>query len=226
LDAVIVAAYGLILPLPVLAAPRLGCINVHASLLPRWRGAAPIQRAILAGDTETGISIMMMGEGLDTGPILRSESLPIGLETTAGELHDALAALGSRMIAPVLADFNSGHIVPEPQDDVGTTYARKLEKSEARINWEEEPSMVVRRIHAFAPRPCAWFMLEGERVKVLAAQIETGYGAPREVLDDALLVACGSGAVRLHRLQREGKKPSAAEDFLRGRPVAKGTVLE
>jgi methionyl-tRNA formyltransferase len=226
LDAVIVAAYGLILPLPVLAAPRLGCINVHASLLPRWRGAAPIQRAILAGDTETGISIMMMGEGLDTGPILRTESLPIGLKTTAGELHDALAALGSRMIAPVLADFNSGHIVPEPQDDVGATYARKLEKSEARINWEEEPSMVVRRIHAFAPRPCAWFMLEGERVKVLAAHIETGYGAPREVLDDGLLVACGSGAVRLHRLQREGKKPSAAEDFLRGRPVAKGTVLE
>jgi methionyl-tRNA formyltransferase len=226
LDAAIVVAYGLILPLPVLAAPRLGCINVHASLLPRWRGAAPIQRAILAGDTETGISIMMMEEGLDTGPVLRSESLPIGLETTAGGLHDALAALGGRMIAPVIADFNSGHIVPEPQNKVGTTYARKLEKSEARINWAEEASMVVRRIHAFAPWPGAWFMLGGERVKVLAAQIETGYGAPREVLDDALRVACGSGAVRLHRLQREGKKPSAAEDFLRGRPVATGTVLE
>ena len=226
LDAAIVAAYGLILPLPVLEAPRLGCINVHASLLPRWRGAAPIQRAILAGDTETGISIMMMEEGLDTGPVLRMESLPIGPETTAGELHDALAALGGRMIAPVLADFEAGHIVPEPQDDAGTTYAKKTEKSEARIDWSEEASMVARRIHAFAPWPGAWFTLGGERVKALAARIEPGDGAPGEVLDDTLRVACGSSAVRLLRLQREGKKPAAAADFLRGRSVATGTVLE
>jgi methionyl-tRNA formyltransferase len=226
LDAAIVAAYGLILPLPVLEAPRLGCINVHASLLSRWRGAAPIQRAILAGDTETGISIMMMEEGLDTGPVLRMESLPIGPETTAGELHDALAALGGRMIAPVLADFEAGHIVPEPQDDAGTTYAKKTEKSEARIDWSEEASMVARRIHAFAPWPGAWFTLGGERVKALAARIEPGDGAPGAVLDDTLRVACGSSAVRLLRLQREGKKPAAAADFLRGRSVATGTVLE
>ena len=226
LDAAIVAAYGLILPLPVLEAPRLGCINVHASVLPRWRGAAPIQRAILAGDTETGISIMMMAEGLDTGPVLRMESLPIGPETTAGELHDALAALGGRMIAPVLADFEAGHIVPEPQDDAGTTYAKKTEKSEAMIDWSEEASMVARRIHAFAPWPGAWFTLGGERVKVLAARIEPGDGAPGEVLDNTLRVACGSSAVRLLRLQREGKKPAAAADFLRGRSVATGTVLE
>ena len=226
LDAAIVAAYGLILPLPVLEAPRLGCINVHASLLPRWRGAAPIQRAILAGDTETGISIMMMEEGLDTGPVLRMESLPIGPETTAGDLHDALAALGGRMIAPVLADFEAGHIVPEPQDDAGTTYAKKTEKSEARIDWSEEASMVARRIHAFAPWPGAWFTLGGERVKALAARIEPGDGAPGAVLDDTLRVACGSSAVRLLRLQREGKKPAAAADFLRGRSVATGTVLE
>lgn len=226
LDAAIVAAYGLILPLPVLSAPRLGCINVHASLLPRWRGAAPIQRAILAGDTETGISIMMMEEGLDTGPVLRTESLPIGPETTAGELHDALAALGGRMIAPVLADFDSGHIVPEPQDDAGMTYAKKIEKPEARIDWSEDAAMVARRIHAFAPWPGAWFTLGGERLKALAVRIEPGDGAPGEVLDDTLRVACGSNAVRLHRLQREGKKPAAAADFLRGRTVATGTVLE
>ena len=226
LDSAIVAAYGLILPLPVLSAPRLGCSNVHASLLPRWRGAAPIQRAILAGDTETGISIMMMEEGLDTGPVLRTESLPIGPETTAGELHDALAALGGRMIAPVLADFDSGHIVPEPQDDAGMTYAKKIEKPEARIDWSEDAAMVARRIHAFAPWPGAWFTLGGERLKVLAVRIEPGDGAPGEVLDDTLRVACGSNAVRLHRLQREGKKPAAAADFLRGRTVATGTVLE
>ncbi|MGB0553041.1 MAG: methionyl-tRNA formyltransferase [Alphaproteobacteria bacterium] len=226
LDAAIVAAYGLILPLPVLEAPRLGCINVHASLLSRWRGAAPIQRAILAGDTETGISIMMMEEGLDTGPVLRMESLPIGPETTAGELHDALAALGGRMIAPVLADFEAGHIVPELQDDAGTTYAKKTVKSEARIDWSEEALMVARRIHAFAPWPGAWFTLGGERVKALAVRIEPGDGVPGEVLDDTLRVACGSSAVRLLRLQREGKKPAAAADFLRGRSVATGTVLE
>ena len=226
LDAAIVAAYGLILPLPVLEAPRLGCINVHASLLPRWRGAAPIQRAILAGDTETGISIMIMEEGLDTGPVLRMESLPIGPEMTAGELHDALAALGGCMIAPVLADFEAGHIVPEPQDDAGTTYAKKIEKPEARIDWSEEASMVARRIHAFAPWPGAWFTLGGERVKALAARIEPADGAFGEVLDDTLRVACGSSAVRLLRLQREGKKPAAAADFLRGRSVATGTILE
>ena len=226
LDAAIVAAYGLILPLPVLEAPRLGCINVHASLLPRWRGAAPIQRAILAGDTETGISIMMMEEGLDTGPVLRMESLPIGRGTTVGELHDALAALGGCMIAPVLAELEGGHIVPEPQDDAGTTYAKKIEKSEARIDWSEEASMVARRIHAFAPWPGAWFTHGGERVKALAARIEPADGAPGEVLDDTLRVACGSNAVRLLRLQREGKKPAAAADFLRGRSVATGTVLE
>lgn len=226
LDAAVVAAYGLILPKPVLAAPRFGCINVHASLLPRWRGAAPIQRAILAGDQESGISIMMMEEGLDTGPVLRMESIAIGADTTAGELHDALADLGGRMIAPALADYAGGTILPCPQVDADATYAKKIEKSEARIDWTEDAVAVRRRINAFAPWPGAWFELAGERVKALAADPADASGAAGEVLDDELTVACGGGALRLIRLQREGKRPADAADFLRGRPVPRGTHLQ
>jgi len=225
LDAAVVAAYGLILPKPVLDAPRLGCINVHASLLPRWRGAAPIQRAILAGDRETGISIMQMEEGLDTGPVLRSEVLPIAADMDAGALHDALADLGGRMIAPALEDLAAGRIKPVPQPETGATYAKKIEKSEARIEWRESAAAVACRIRAFSPWPGAWFELAGERVKALAALPADGSGAAGEALDDGLRIACGSGAVRLTRLQREGKRPITAEAFLRGRAVPAGTVL-
>ncbi|MEL0018697.1 MAG: methionyl-tRNA formyltransferase [Rickettsiales bacterium] len=226
LDAAVVAAYGLILPKPVLDAPRLGCINVHASLLPRWRGAAPIQRAILAGDRETGISIMQMEEGLDTGPVLRIEVLPIAADMDAGALHDALADLGGRMIAPALEDLAAGRIKPVPQPETGATYAKKIEKSEARIEWRESAAAVACRIRAFSPSPGAWFALAGERVKALATLPADGSGAAGEALDDGLRIACGSGAVRLTRLQREGKRPVTAEAFLRGRAVPAGTVLE
>ena len=226
LDAAVVAAYGLILPKPVLDAPRLGCINVHASLLPRWRGAAPIQRAILAGDRETGISIMQMEEGLDTGPVLRIEVLPIAADMDAGALHDALADLGGRMIAPALEDLAAGRIKPVPQPETGATYAKKIEKSEARIEWRESAAAVACRIRAFSPWPGAWFALAGERVKALATLPADGSGAAGEALDDGLRIACGSGAVRLTRLQREGKRPVTAEAFLRGRAVPAGTVLE
>ena len=226
LDAAVVAAYGLILPKPVLDAPRLGCINVHASLLPRWRGAAPIQRAILAGDRETGISIMQMEEGLDTGPVLRIEVLPIAADMDAGALHDALADLGGRMIAPALEDLAAGRIKSVPQPETGATYAKKIEKSEARIEWRESAAAVACRIRAFSPWPGAWFALAGERVKALATLPADGSGAAGEALDDGLRIACGSGAVRLTRLQREGKRPVTAEAYLRGRAVPAGTVLE
>jgi len=226
LDAAIVAAYGLILPKPILDAPRLGCINVHASLLPRWRGAAPIQRAILAGDTVTGISIMLMEEGLDTGPVLAMESIPIEATTSAGDLHDALAALGGRMIGPALAAYAADEIEPEVQDDEAATYAKKIEKAEARIDWAAPAAAVARQVNAFAPWPGAWSKLGGERLKVLAARAEPGAGAAGTVLDDNLLIACGEGALRLTRLQREGKRPADATEFLRGRAVEKGAVFE
>lgn len=225
LDAAVVAAYGLILPKPVLEAPRLGCINVHASLLPRWRGAAPIQRAILEGDRETGIAIMLMEEGLDTGPVLRAEWIKITTEMNAGELHDRLAELGGRMIDPTLAGYAAGKIAPVPQDNEGATYAKKIQKFEMRLDWFEDASVVHRRINAFAPWPGSWFELAGERVKALAADPAQGSGTPGEALDDALTVACGNGALRLTLLQREGKRPTSADDFLRGRPIPQGTRL-
>ncbi len=227
LDAAVVAAYGLILPKAVLAAPRLGCLNVHASLLPRWRGAAPIQRAILAGDSETGVTIMQMDEGLDTGPMLLSETVPIGPETTASSLHDALAELGARLIVPALEGRAAGTLVPVPQPAEGVTYARKLGRDEGRLDWSRPVAQLARAVRALNPAPGVWFEHAGERIKVLAADAveDANTLAPGTVLDDALTVACGTGALRLTRLQRPGRGPMAAADLLRGYALPPGTQL-
>ena len=224
LDAAVVAAYGLILPKPVLTAPRLGCLNVHASLLPRWRGAAPIQRAILAGDTETGITIMQMDEGLDTGPMLLAEPVAIGRETTAATLHDELAALGARLIVRALAGRADGTLVPRPQPTDGVTYARKLTRDEGRLDWGKPAVELERVVRALNPAPGVWFEHGRERVKVLAASLSSGSeAAPGTVLDGALTIACGAGALRLTRLQRSGRAAMEAEAFLRGYPLPPGT---
>jgi methionyl-tRNA formyltransferase len=227
LDAAVVVAYGLILPKPVLAAPRLGCLNIHASLLPRWRGAAPIQRAILAGDAETGVTIMQMEEGLDTGPILLAERVAIGPETNAAALHDALAALGARLIVTALERLAQGSLVPRPQPADGVTYAKKLRREEGALDWRLPASELERRLRAFDPWPGAWFELAGERIKLLAASLVPSRpgAAPGTVLDDALTVACGAGALRLARLQRAGRAPQDAASFLRGFPISAGTLL-
>ena len=222
-DIAVVAAYGLILPQAVLAAPRLGCLNIHASLPPRWRGAAPIQRAILAGDAGTGITIMAMDAGLDTGAMLRRESLPIGPRMNAGELHDALAALGARLIVETLA-APLPPAVPQPAE--GVTYAAKISPAEAQIDWSKDAAQLERQIRAFAPVPGAWCQMpDGARLKLLAADVVTGAGAPGTALDDALTIACGRQALRLTLLQKAGKKPIAAADFLRGQKLIRGTVL-
>jgi methionyl-tRNA formyltransferase len=224
-DAAVVAAYGLILPTPVLESPALGCINVHASLLPRWRGAAPIQRALLAGDEVTGVTIMQMDEGLDTGAMLLAEMVPITAQTTAGSLHDSLAALGAGLVVTALAGLAAGTLAGRPQPAEGVSYAAKLSKDEGRLDWQRPAAELVRVVRAFAPQPGAWFEHAGERCKVLAATVERGTGAPGTVLDDRLTVACGSGALRLEEIQRAGKAPLAAAAFLRGRPLPAGTVL-
>ncbi|MFZ9446972.1 MAG: methionyl-tRNA formyltransferase, partial [Alphaproteobacteria bacterium] len=195
-DIAVVAAYGLILPRPVLDAPRHGCINIHASLLPRWRGAAPIQRAILAGDRETGVCIMRMEEGLDTGPVLLRAAMPIGDEATAGTLHDALAALGARLVVEALRGVAAGTLRAEPQPEAGVTYASKIAKEEARLGWTRPATELARAVRGFNPFPGAFFELGGERIRVLAARAEPGRGEPGTALDDALLVACGEGALR------------------------------
>lgn len=225
LDVAVVIAYGLILPQPVLDAPRLGCINIHASLLPRWRGAAPIQRAIQAGDAETGVTIMQMDAGLDTGPELLRDTVSITDETNAGMLHDALAALGGRLIVDALAGLDAGTLKPTPQPDAGETYAAKIERGEERIDWALPAADLDCHVRAFAPWPGAWFEHDGERIKVLAAEVVAGRRAPGTVLDDALTVACGDGALRLVMVQRAGKAAMVAADYLRGRPVAAGTVF-
>ena len=221
LDAAVVAAYGLILPAAMLTAPRLGCLNIHASLLPRWRGAAPIQAAILAGDTRTGITIMQMDEGLDTGAMLLQEAVPIGPDTTAAMLHDVLAALGARLAVDALAQAPRPVTQPE-----GATYAPKLARDSGRLDWAQDAPMLDRVVRAMLPWPGAWTMLDGEPLKILAALPEHGEGLPGTVLDDALLVACGAGALRLLRVQRPGRGPMDAAAMLRGRPVAPGTKLE
>lgn len=229
LDAGVVVAFGQILPREVLDAPRLGCFNLHASLLPRWRGAAPIQRAIMAGDKLTGVEVMQMTEGLDEGPVLASETLRIDALETAGTLHDRLAEVGSALLARTMAAVERGEARATPQPDEGETYAKKIRPKEARLRWTRPAAEVDRKIRGLSPFPGAWFELPTERgplrVKALLSQAEEADGAPGTVLDDALLVACGEGAVRLLRVQREGKGPQDAATFLRGLAVPAGTVL-
>ncbi len=223
LDAAVVVAYGLILPEPILAAPSLGCFNVHASLLPRWRGAAPIQRAILAGDDETGVTIMGMDAGLDTGPILLQEATPITGATTASMLHDKLAEIGARMIVEALAD---GALPSRPQPDVGVTYAEKLRRDEARVDWTRSAVELQRAVRALNPWPGVWFENAGERIKVLEATAVNGDGDTGTLVEMPLTIACGDGRLRIDRLQRPGKAPMAAADFVRGYDIPLGAPLE
>ena len=220
-DLAVVAAYGLILPQPVLEAPKAGCINVHASLLPRWRGAAPIQRAILAGDEATGVTIMRMEQGLDTGPMLLKRDTPINSKT-AGELTQELAKLGAR----ALLEWLKHPTAPVPQPDEGVTYAAKIDKREAQIDWTRPAVEIERLIRAFAPSPGAWFEAGGERIKLLEAAVGSdACGKPGEILDDCLGVATGNGYIRPLKVQRAGRAPMTPGELLRGFPVAKGTVL-
>jgi methionyl-tRNA formyltransferase len=218
-DAAVVIAYGLILPKPVLEAPRLGCFNVHASLLPRGRGAAPINRAIMAGDKETGVTIMKMDEGLDTGDMAMVDCIAIEPDMTAGNLHDALARLGADLMLRALAALERGTIEPKPQPKQGVTYAAKISKDETRIDWNRPWQQVHNHIRGLSPFPGAWCEIGRVRVKALRSTKGEGKGAPGSVLDDQLTVACGDGAVRLVQVQRAGKQPMSAEEFLRGTPV-------
>jgi methionyl-tRNA formyltransferase len=221
-DAAVVVAYGLILPKPILEAPRLGCFNVHASLLPRWRGAAPINRAIMAGDAESGVTIMKMDEGLDTGAMAMAERVPTGADMTAGELHDALSRLGADLMLRVLAAAERGSLVLTPQLQAGVTYAEKISKSETRIDWSKSWKQVHDHIRGMSPVPGAWFEVGGKRVKVLRSTKGEGSGVHGIALDDKLTIACGDGAVRLVQVQRAGRQPMSAEEFLRGTPVKAG----
>ncbi len=215
LDAAVVVAYGLLLPKRVLEATRLGCFNLHGSLLPRWRGAAPLQRAIMAGDVQTGVMVMRMDEGLDTGPILMAERTAIGRKTL-GELHDELARLGADLMVRALAALERGSIVPQPQPSEGICYAHKIQKEEARIDWNRGAAELDCLIRALSPVPGAWCEVRGERLKILLAEPVDKSGAPGEVLDGHLTVACAAGALRLLRVQRAGRAPMAAEELLRG----------
>lgn len=221
-DIAVVAAYGLILPRPILDAPRQGCLNIHASLLPRWRGAAPVQRAILAGDAETGVCIMNMEAGLDTGPVRARARTPIH-HKAAGPLTLELAELGARTMVAVLADL-PGH-PPVPQPDAGITYAAKIDKAEARIDWRQPADAIERQVRAFHPVPGAWFAHGGERIKLLAAHRAEGAGEPGTVLDEGLRIATGDGALRATLVQRAGKGAMTATELLRGFPIAAGTRL-
>jgi methionyl-tRNA formyltransferase len=228
-DAVVVVAYGMILPKPVLDAPPLGCLNLHASLLPRWRGAAPINRAVMAGDAESGVNVMRMEEGLDTGPVAMAERMTIGPDMIAGELHNRLAPLGADLMGRALAALERGTLQFTPQPEAGVTYARKIDKTETRIDWAQPWQAVHNHCRGLAPFPGAWFELKGDgapqRVKVLRTTRGEGSGAPGAVLDDALTIACGDGAVRLLSLQRAGRQPMAAEEFLRGARLGAGAVI-
>jgi methionyl-tRNA formyltransferase len=222
-DLAVVVAYGLILPKPVLEAPRLGCLNVHASLLPRWRGAAPINRAIMAGDAETGVTIMKMDEGLDTGAMAMTERVSIDIDMTAGELHDVLARLGADLLALALAAAERGSLILTPQPQAGATYAEKISKNETHIDWTKPWKQVHDHIRGLSPFPGAWFEFGGARVKALRSTKGDGADTAGTVLDDRLTIACGTGAVRLTQVQRAGKQPMNADDFLRGAPVKAGT---
>jgi methionyl-tRNA formyltransferase len=224
-DAAVVVAYGLILPKTILDAPRLGCFNVHPSLLPRWRGAAPINRAIMAGDAASGVTIMQMDEGLDTGAMAMAEAVAISADMTAGDLHDALARLGSDLMTRAIAAAERSSLTRRPQPEQGVTYAAKISKDETRIDWTKPWRAVHDHIRGLSPFPGAWFELDGVRVKALRSTKGDGAGKPGTVLDDKLTIACGDGAVRLVQVQRAGKQPMQAEDFLRGTPVSKGTKI-
>ncbi|MGR3839201.1 MAG: methionyl-tRNA formyltransferase [Cognatishimia sp.] len=219
-DVAVVVAYGLLLPQPVLDAPKQGCLNIHASLLPRWRGAAPIHRAIMAGDADTGICIMQMEAGLDIGPVLLCEKTAIGAEETTSQLHDRLSTLGAANILTALERLSE--LTPIPQPSEGVTYANKIDKAEARITWSDPATEVDRKIRGLSPFPGAFIEHDGQRIKLLASRLVTGDGEAGTVLDDALTIACGSGAVQLTRLQRAGKSAQTASEFLRGLPLAKG----
>jgi methionyl-tRNA formyltransferase len=225
LDAAVVVAFGQILLREVLEAPRLGCFNLHASLLPRWRGAAPIQRAVMAGDSVTGVQVMRMSEGLDEGAILLSESVRIGPLDTSGTMHERLAVVGARLLPQALAELEAGTAVETPQAPEGMTYARKIKPAEARIDWGRPAAEVDRQIRGLSPFPGAWTMAGEVRVKALLSRVEDGEGDPGDVLDDDLLIACGDGAVRLLRAQREGRAAQNAGDFVRGFPLTPGAAL-
>jgi len=225
-EAAVVVAYGMILPQAILDTPKLGCFNLHASLLPRWRGAAPINRAIMAGDAETGVMVMKMDAGLDTGDVAMAERMAISDAMTAADLHDALARLGGDLMVRAIGALERGRLQLTKQSDEGVTYAAKIEKTEARIDWNKPAHTVLRHIHGLSPFPGAWceIAIEGEqlRVKVLRCAMADGSGAPGDVLDDHLAVACKQGAIRILELQRAGRQPMKAEEFLRGTPLKPG----
>jgi methionyl-tRNA formyltransferase len=222
-DAAVVVAYGIILPKTILDAPKLGCFNLHASLLPRWRGAAPINRAIIAGDSETGVMVMKMDAGLDTGDVAMAERMPLTDAMTAADVHDALARLGGDLMVRAIGALERGKLQLTKQGDDGVTYAAKIDKAEARIDWDRPARAVLRHIHGLSPFPGAWceMGIDGEpvRVKILRCAMADGSGAPGELLDDRLTVACQQGALRILELQRAGKSPMMAEEFLRGTPL-------
>jgi methionyl-tRNA formyltransferase len=222
-EVAVVVAYGLILPQAILDAPARGCLNIHASLLPRWRGAAPIHRAVMAGDAETGVCIMQMEAGLDTGPVLLREATSIGPEETTGDLHDRLSGMGARLIVEALARLDDLSATPQPQD--GVTYADKIDKAEARVDWTQPAAALDRQIRGLSPFPGAWTEHDGTRIKLLASRVAEGEGAPGTLLHDPLRVVCGSGAVEIMQLQRAGKSAQSADEFLRGWPLPEGTQL-
>lgn len=226
-DAAVVIAYGLILPKAILDAPQFGCINVHASLLPRWRGAAPIHRALLAGDAETGITIMKMDEGLDTGPMLSKGDLPIGPTTSATDLHDQLSKLGADLLLPALEGYIAGNLTPLIQPEEGVTYAHKLAREEGRLEWQNSADYLERQIRALNPWPGTWFEHEGVNLKVSSATVveDDSTSSPGLVLDDHLIIACGQGTLHIHKIQRPGGAPLTTEAFLRGYALPKGTLL-
>ena len=228
-DVAVVVAYGLLLPEAILTGTRLGAYNGHASLLPRWRGAAPIQRAIMAGDAETGMMVMKMGKGLDTGPVALTRKVKIGSDMTAGELHDRLSVVGAEAVVEAMAALEAGKLETVPQSEEGALYAAKIDKAETRIDFSRGAAQVHDHIRGLSPFPGAWFELEvngkPERVKVLASTLAEGKGLAGSVIDQSLTIACGDGSVRLTRLQKAGGKPLDAADFLRGTPVSPGTVL-
>ena len=222
-DAAVVVAYGLILPQAILDAPKYGCLNIHASLLPRWRGAAPIHRAIMSGDSEAGVCIMQMEAGLDTGPVLLREATAIGEEETTAQLHDRLSAMGAALVVDALSRL--ADLTADPQPEAGVTYATKIDKSEARIDWSETAEEVDRKIRGLSPFPGAWCEFDGERLKLLSSRLSAGKGTAGEVLDDTLTIACGTGAIEVLTLQRAGKGAQPRDVFLRGMDIPKGTVL-